>query len=125
MKERKDMIAELDLLTRQILFIKEGGRCYIPGCTRPASDCAHLIGRAALAVRWDTEPDGNCHMLCRECHSKDHAGQLSPSYVESFIEISGQDAWERLTERARAGSRIATPVLEVMLQEMRLLTEVL
>ena len=83
-------------LVKQILWIKEGGRCVI--CGAPASDAAHIYVRNRLATAYDTAEDGNVHLLCRNCHSSDHAG--SGEYRRWYEQRWGSECSDALTRRA-------------------------
>jgi len=90
-----------DLLSaaKKVLVVKERGRCYC--CGEPAHDLAHIQGKSNMMTCFDTSKDGNCHLLCRMCHSLDHNGILSPSYKDKFIERNGSDAFFELVSRSR------------------------
>ena len=94
---RDVMIREADRLVRDILWLAEEGRCYT--CDGEATDVAHLFSRRHLRLRWDVEPNGNCHLLCRTCHDADHAGNLAPSYSDTFIKKQGDAAFDELLIR--------------------------
>lgn len=113
------MVRELDDLTRKILFITEGGRCFNPTCRKAATDCAHLIGRAAKSTRWDTTPDGNCHLLCRECHIADEANTLDPSYVAILEGREGDGAYDRIQHRSREITSLSDPAMADLVEVMR------
>ena len=119
MTNRQAMVKELDDLTRKIVFITQGGTCYIPGCRRAASDNAHIIGRGVMRTRWDTEPNGNCHLLCRECHNADHAGELHPTYIEVFVDNNGEEAYESLCRRARQVGGYTDTAIGFLLEKWR------
>lgn len=115
MNKRRQIVRELDNISRKILFVLEHGKCYIGNCQRPATDRAHLITCGRMHTRWDTDPSGNCHLLCRECHSADHAGTLRPSYVELFIDRQGEAAFERLQLRSNDNTKITEEEMEFIL----------
>jgi hypothetical protein len=94
---RPALIDEADALVREILWITEQGRCYC--CSGQASDAAHLFGRRYLRLRFDVEKDGNVHLLCRECHHKDHERKLFPGYQMVFISKAGAGALAELMRR--------------------------
>ncbi len=48
---------------------------------RPATDCAHIQGRAKIATRWSLD---NALGLCRHCH--DHTGQ-NPLTLVDWLDI--------------------------------------
>ena len=86
----------LDKLCKQIVADMEDGRCYV--CGREGTDLAHLFVRNKLATRWDVAEDGNCHILCRECHDKDHRGL--EVYSEAYIRKNGLMAYNDLRLRS-------------------------
>jgi hypothetical protein len=94
---REVAIREADRAQRAVLWLLEAGRCYC--CAGEASDVAHLISRRYLRLRWDTAKDGNCHLLCRICHTEDHAGNLQPSYMDVFVKRMGEGAMDELIVR--------------------------
>jgi hypothetical protein len=52
-----------------------------------------------LATCFETQEDGNCHLLCRTCHSADHNGTLAPSYTDRFINKNGSESYFELVRR--------------------------
>jgi len=86
----------LDKLVKKIVARKENYRCYV--CGTEGHDLAHLFVRNKLATRWDTDSDGNCHILCRECHTRDHNGE--EIYAEAYIEKNGLEAYGALRRRS-------------------------
>lgn len=95
-KDKTEIARQLDAQTKRILWVRERGRCYI--CDKSAHDAAHLVGRRYTRLRWDVEPDGNVHLLCRQCHDLSHRDDV---YRRAFIERCGEAAWTRLLERKR------------------------
>jgi hypothetical protein len=112
--ERKGLISTLDALTREILWVRERGRCYV--CGMEANDTAHILTRNILSLRWDTHPEGNVHLLCRGCHSEDHAG--SGKYIGEFVDIKGSDAYQALVEGKRFSGTISDESLRVLAVKM-------
>lgn len=110
------MIKRLDDLTRRKLYASENGRCWL--CQREATDVAHIIGRAHHVVRWDTAPDGNCHLLCRDCHSKDHDAKLMPSYRDVYVSRFGLEAWQSLWDRSQKWTWMPNTALVDKLKEL-------
>lgn len=88
--------ADLHRMVRKILWVKEGGRCVI--CGAPAIDAAHIFVRNRLNTAFDTQVDGNVHLLCRVCHNDDHRG--NNVYRRWYIERFGAGRLEMLTQRA-------------------------
>lgn len=87
---------DLHRTVRNIMWIKEGGRCVI--CGAPAIDSAHMFVRNRLNTAFDTQVDGNVHLLCRDCHDSDHRG--SGVYRDWYVSTWGQVALDMLTRRA-------------------------
>lgn len=96
--KRTDIIKKMMVMVKKILLMRQGPDCWI--CGKPAHDMAHLFVRNKLATAFDTTHDGNCHLLCRDCHSKDHSGELSPSYKDVYIERFGKEKYDELKERS-------------------------
>jgi len=90
------LIADLHTKVKRVLWETEMGRCVI--CRRPASDAAHIFVRNKLATSFDTEEDGNVHLLCRECHGADHSG--SGVYRDWYRRAHGEQAYEALERRS-------------------------
>ncbi len=90
------LIADLHSKVKRVLWETEMGRCVI--CRRPASDAAHIFVRDKLATSFDTEEDGNVHLLCRACHSADHGGD--GRYKRWYTERYGVEALEALERRS-------------------------
>ena len=86
-------------IVKRILVVTESGRCYC--CGKQAHDVAHIFGVSNLATAFDTHREGNCHLLCRECHSEDHKGNLDPSYKDVFIGRNGKSAYFSLSSRSK------------------------
>ena len=99
MNSNTQITRELLSKVKRILAIKEKGRCYC--CGQPAHDVAHIMGRASLSTCFDTHEKGNCHLLCRECHTLDHNAKLNPSYAGTYIKRNGSDAYYSLVSRSR------------------------
>ena len=95
----RDDVRYNDHLTKVVLFGLERGRCYV--CGRTATDVAHIVSRTAVVTRWDTSAEGNCHLLCRECHENDHAYPKASKYKAEFVRKNGQGAMDVLVARAR------------------------
>jgi len=79
---------KLDQMLRKAV-LRDEHRCYV--CGRDGTDIAHLFVRNKLATRWDRR---NCHLLCRNCHSRSH--QCDDVYTEAFIRKEGQEAYDKL-----------------------------
>lgn len=95
------LVKQCDELTRQILWVKELGRCFV--CGLPAHEVAHIYGRREHATRWDTRHDGNCHLLCKPCHNEDHRGVARP-YRDKFLEMFGAAAMILVLQRHGDGT---------------------
>lgn len=98
-EDRKAVIRELDKLVRLVLWKREG-RCYV--CGGLPSDVAHIFGRARLSTRFNVEPAGNCHLLCRKCHDDHHNG--GDAYVKTFVRLNGAKALDELRRVANMES---------------------
>ena len=90
------LITSLHSKVKRVLAETEMGRCVI--CRKPASDAAHIFVRNKLATAFDTEEDGNVHLLCRSCHGDDHAG--SGVYRDWYRRVHGEQAFEALERRS-------------------------
>lgn len=108
---------ELDDLCRRIVIDREGGRCYV--CGLMGSDLAHIFGRTKLATRFDTHTEGNCHILCRQCHSESHND--SPIYEEMYVRKNGEEALDAL--RLRSNTMVANVKRFLLNKKMELLKE--
>jgi len=90
------LIADLHSKVKRVLWDTEMGRCVI--CRKPASDAAHIFVRNKLATAFDTEEDGNVHLLCRNCHADDHSGD--GRYRRWYTERFGIESLEALERRS-------------------------
>lgn len=61
-------------------------------------DPAHIFGRRYLNTRWDTNEQGNVHLLCRECHELTH--RHASMYERWYEDRFGVEALESLRRRA-------------------------
>ena len=113
---RRSLVERADRLVGEILWITEGGRCYV--CNGPASDPAHLMGRRYMRLRFDASKRGNVHLLCRECHAKDHAGHLHPGYMRTFCDRNGVEAIADLHQRMTEIAPISTEWLEDIVSDL-------
>jgi len=95
----RDDVRYNDHLTKVVLSREEARRCYV--CGRMATDVAHIVTRTAVVTRWDVHPEGNCHLLCRECHDDDHANPKASKYKAAFVRENGQDALDLLVRRSK------------------------
>lgn len=118
---RAELMNAADSLVRELLFIREHGRCYC--CGRPADDVAHLFGRRYLRLRWDYAGDGNCHLLCRTCHTEDHNATLDPSYMDTFIERVGGPAADELIIRKQDVSPVKDYEIEEVIERLKRILE--
>jgi hypothetical protein len=71
---RKVLVAQLDALCREIVFLRDDATCR--RCGQPARDWSHVYTRAKYGVRWDL--DNSCCM-CRACHCWWHENPVDAS----------------------------------------------
>ena len=98
--KKSEVIKTLDRLTTKILFVKERGRCW--HCGVQATDTAHIFRRDFLTTRWETEADGNVHLLCRVCHLQAH--QHPEAYERWYVARYSDKAFTALRRRAQSVS---------------------
>ncbi len=91
-------VKRIDELHRMVLRRREKA-CYV--CGGEPHDVAHLFVRSKLATRFDVAPDGNCHMLCRGCHMRDHNGDSL--YKDRYVKFNGHHAYDALALRSNSG----------------------
>lgn len=109
-----DLVDELDGLTRMIVWLKEGGRCW--RCGDLASDRAHVFSRRSMFTRFDTEAEGNCHMMCRTCHDATHKDE---SIWQEYFKRQTEGAYDRLRKRNAVILNANRSWYEILLQEKR------
>ena len=88
---------EATRLASQIVRATKGPMCQA-GCGRPATDCAHIVGRTFAHTRTDIE---NCLALCAMCHR--HYTNWPDEWVEFLHRVIGADEYVRLKAKARDG----------------------
>jgi len=76
-----------------------------PGCQacqeRPATDCAHIVGRVFAHTRTDID---NCFALCAQCHR--HFTNWHGDWM-AFVDRSiGRAEYDRLCDKARDGVNV-------------------
>ena len=94
----KGVKEEATRLHSRIVRATKGPMCQVPGCTRIATDAAHIITRSYSHTRTDID---NAYALCAEDHrlfTNNHG--LWMDFVCSTI---GRAEYDRLWEKAQAG----------------------
>lgn len=102
------------------MAIRERGSCERCGASYyPDLQCAHIVSRKYLGVRWDWD---NAFCLCKGCHYWGHANPLEwDEFVESKI---GADAYADIKRRARAWTASGRKVdYSSLLERMEVLLE--
>jgi len=111
----KPLIQKLDKITTKILFLKERGLCF--HCAALACDTAHIISRRHKSVRWETEADGNVHLLCRKCHVEAHS--LPHAYENWYAARYDGEALQALRRRSQRISMMLDCDLGELLEKKR------
>ena len=114
-EDRKHLVKLLDSLTREILWVREQGRCYV--CEKEAHEPVHLVTRDANAVRWDTHAEGNVHLGCRTCHDSDHT-LGTKLFIDKFIKNRGEEAWKEIRQRSHVHGSFNEDALRMIAQQM-------
>lgn len=96
---RSEIERALDDLQRLVLFLSENSACFV--CGNKGFQVAHIYGRRYRHTRWDVAKDGNCHILCGQCHHLDHMGLLDPSYRKVFEDKFGKEMLYSIHRRSR------------------------
>lgn len=60
---RRASVKELDALCREVVFLRDGGKCR--RCGKPAVDWSHVYSRRYKWLRWDLD---NSSASCKGCH---------------------------------------------------------
>ena len=70
--KKKKLVRELDLITRDLVFLRDKGICQFCGKPAPVGDRCHIVAKGTASWRrWDLL---NMIWGHRECHTKSHAG---------------------------------------------------
>lgn len=88
---------EATRLASRIVRATKGPMCQ--SChERPATDCAHIVGRTLAHTRTDLD---NCYALCGQCHR--HYTNWHGDWMDFIDRTIGRAEYDRLVEKARAG----------------------
>jgi hypothetical protein len=105
------------------IAVREVGSCERCGASfYPDLQCAHVVSRKYLGVRWDRD---NAFCLCKGCHYWGHANPLEwDEFVESKL---GADGYADIKRRARAFTtgtkKMTLDSYRVLLERMEVLVE--
>ena len=110
----KIKITKLDALFSKYVRLLSGGYC--KRCKKYVGyqklHNAHFHSRRKHSVRWDTE---NTAPLCYGCHSYVDGNPLKK--IEFFLEVLGQDRFNKLNERAENLTKVDKDELKEYYQE--------
>lgn len=95
-KSRKALVKELDRV--HSLFIRKvgGNICVVCG-KKENPTCGHLLTRTSYSTRWDTAPDGNCHVQCKGCNYNHES--RPQKFTMWYINRFGYDKYVLLCQR--------------------------
>jgi len=96
-KARRATTRELDALCREVVFIRDGGKCRKCGRSDGLMDWAHVYSRRYRVTRWHPL---NSMVLCRGCHMRWH--HSPPEMVEWWRKEVGPAAAHKLEMMKRA-----------------------
>lgn len=92
--------AEATRLHSLIVRAMKGPWCQ-NGCGRPATDCAHIIGRTFSHTRTDID---NAFALCAQCHR--HFTNWHDEWIAFIDRTIGRAEYDRLKLKARDGVNV-------------------
>jgi len=96
---RSEIERALDEMQRRTLRSKENMICFC--CGNAGDQVGHIYGRRHRHTRWDTHEQGNCHILCSDCHRADTDHKLDPSYKDIFEDRFGHEALLEIRTRSK------------------------
>ena len=118
-REKKKLVKELDLITRNLVFLRDKGICQFCGKPAPVGDRCHIVakgmGGGASWARWDLS---NMIWGHRECHINSHAG------IAGFeIETKVAPEINEYLNKYRGGklSKISLDEMVSLLEELKIL----
>ena len=113
MKTRKQLIKELDDLTRELVKQRDAkyGVCEI--CQlKPATDDHHIFGRG-YAIRWVLEARA---YLCRGCHEE---AKRNPKFIQGmFAGLRGLAWYNRMEQKANSVKKWTRVEMEEFKEEL-------
>ena len=116
MNSSTDQIKGMLGKVKKILVMKYGTGCWL--CNKDGHDLAHIFGVAWRGTAFDTSYNGNCHILCRECHALDHNAELVTSYADTYKERFGEDKWYELSRKAHCKPSFPSVMLDLRDEEL-------
>lgn len=103
--------ARCDRLFASMVRWRDGDRCRL--CRAPyRPQCAHLISRRYLAVRWDLD---NAWCLCAACHKRYTEDPLA--WLALMEDTFGREAWRMRVQQARIPTRPDLSMVRLALAE--------
>jgi hypothetical protein len=102
---------ELDAIVRLILPLMESC-CFTCGTTKNLQ-VSHLFERRHLWTRWDTDPQGNNHLMCER---ENNAHEDHPEvYTNKFLKRFGERTYADVAERAHSKAKLTySDLLELL-----------
>ena len=118
-REKKKLVKELDLITRNLVFLRDKGICQFCGKPAPVGDRCHIVakgmGCSASWRRWDLL---NMIWGHRDCHGSSHAG-IAGFEVQTTVD---QGINEYLTKyRGGKLSKISLDEMVCLLKALKIL----
>lgn len=104
---------ELDAVVRLILPLIETC-CFTCGTTKRLQ-VSHLFERRHRHTRWDTDPQGNNHLMCKQ-ENANHENHPEV-YTDKFLLQFGAGAYEVLVDRAHSKQKLTYSDLLSLLEE--------
>ena len=89
----------------ELVRVRDGDRCRMPGCDRPIGDIHHLVHRA----QGGRDRTSNLAGLCRRCHHRVLHGRAWTGHVDTDGRLHLRRHGQRLTTPARKHLRLRRP----------------
>jgi hypothetical protein len=111
-KARRASVRELDALCREVVFLRDGGKCRKCGKSSGLMDWAHVYSRRFRVTRWEPL---NSMVLCRGCHMRWH--HSPPEMVEWWRVEMGPMATHKLDVMKRAAKCGPLELIKLKLEQ--------
>lgn len=104
---------ELDAIVRLILPLMESA-CFTCGATKNLQ-VSHLFERRHRLTRWDTSPEGNNHLMCKQ-ENANHENHPEV-YTNKFLKRFGERAFADVADRAHSNQKLTYSDLLDLLEQ--------
>lgn len=114
---RKSMVKKLDSIVKEIVLLRDGGRCVQCGTTNRLTP-GHVFSRVSYSTRWDLD---NVYAQCASDNLK-HEYDAYP-FLQVVSTKLGVDGLERLHRRYVTARPFKTWEMEVLYGELQLIRD--